>query len=58
MIDFILAAVLLTLVGASVRYVVKAKKSGATCIGCPVDGGCSRNSGTDSGCCGCRAGKS
>lgn len=58
MIDFILAAVLLALVGASVRYVVKAKKSGAACIGCPVDGGCPRNSGTDSGCCGCRAGKS
>lgn len=58
MIDFILAAVLLALVGASVRYVVKAKKSGAACIGCPVDGRCSRNSGTDSGCCGCRAGKS
>ncbi len=58
MIDFILAAVLLALVGAAVRYVVKAKKSGAACIGCPVDGGCSRNSDTDSGCCcGCRAGK-
>lgn len=58
MVNFILAAVLLALVGAAVRYVVKAKKSGAVCIGCPGDGGCSENPDTGSGCCcGCRAGK-
>lgn len=59
MIDFILAAILLAVVSAAGCYVVKAKRSGATCIGCPVDGGCSRNLGTGSGsCCGCRVGKS
>ena len=59
MIDFILAAVLLALVGAAIRYVVNEKKSGAACIGCPVDGGCARNPDTGSGCCcGCRANKS
>lgn len=59
MIDFILAAVLLALVGAAIRYVVNAKKSGAACIGCPVDGGCARNPDNGSGCCcGCRANKS
>lgn len=53
--NIILAAVLLLLVGAAVRYVVKAKKSGAACIGCPVDGGCSKDSDCDSGCCCCHS---
>lgn len=59
MVDYILAAVLLALVGAAIRYVVNAKKSGAACIGCPVDAGCARNPDNGSGCCcGCRANKS
>ena len=51
MANWIAAAVLLTIIGFAVRYVVKAKKSGRKCIGCP-EGCCpSRNAG---GCsCGC-----
>ena len=39
MADFIIVAILLLIVGAAVRYIVKSKKSGAKCIGCPT-GGC------------------
>lgn len=39
MMNFILGALLLALMGAAVHYVVKAKKNGTKCIGCP-DGGC------------------
>ncbi|MDO4516794.1 MAG: FeoB-associated Cys-rich membrane protein [Bacillota bacterium] len=45
MMNFILAGILLALVGTAVRYVVKAKKSGTKCIGCPSEG------------CGCGCGK-
>lgn len=52
MVDFIIVVVLAALVGAAVIYIVKAKKSGVKCIGCPAAGGCSHNS--TSGCgCGC-----
>ena len=36
--NIIIAAVLLIILGAAVWYVIKAKKSGKTCIGC--SGGC------------------
>lgn len=35
MTDFIIAAVLVFIVGAAVFYIYKAKKSGKKCIGCP-----------------------
>ncbi len=41
MTDFIIAAVLVLIVGAAVLYIWKAKKSGKKCIGCPD--GCSCN---------------
>jgi len=41
MTDFIVVAVLAVIVGFAARYVYKAKKSGAKCIGCHVEGGCS-----------------
>ena len=41
MTDVIVLAVLAVIVGLAARYVYKAKKSGAKCIGCPVEGGCS-----------------
>jgi len=44
MTDIIIAAVLALIVGAAARYVYKAKKSGAKCIGCPVEGGCPHKS--------------
>lgn len=40
MTDFILVVILATILGAAIVYIVKAKKKGAKCIGCPVEGGC------------------
>ena len=38
--NIILVAVILGIVGLAVLYIIKAKKSGKKCIGCP-DSGCS-----------------
>lgn len=47
----IVIAILVVLIGGAIWYIVKAKKSGAKCIGCSVSGSCSSKS---SGCsCGC-----
>ena len=40
MVDFMITAVLLIVVGAAVIYIVEAKKRGAKCIGCPDSGSC------------------
>ena len=40
MTDIILIGILLIVVGGAVFYIVKAKKSGARCIGCPAAGNC------------------
>lgn len=54
MADFIIAVILLLLVGAAVSYIVKEKKRGVKCIGCPAEGGCAHSHGAVSGCsCGC-----
>ena len=51
--DVIIIGILLLIVGLAVWYIVKAKKSGKKCIGCPDSGSCS---GKCSGCsCGCGA---
>lgn len=39
MANFIVAALLLVILGAAARYVIQARKRGVKCIGCP-DGGC------------------
>ena len=39
MINVVIIAVVLVIVGLATAYVVKAKKSGHKCIGCP-NGGC------------------
>ena len=54
MLDFILIAVILLIVAAASIYVIKAKKSGAKCIGCPVEGGCCSHHHTKgNSCCSC-----
>lgn len=58
MVDFIIAAVLIVVVGAAVRYIVKVKKSGVKCIGCPAEGGCSHNKTSGCGCDGESTGES
>lgn len=55
MADLIIGIVLLFVVGAAIRYIVKAKKNGAKCIGCPADGACSRKSGGAGCSCGCQS---
>ena len=56
MTDIILLIVLAVILGAAAGYVYKAKKSGAKCIGCPVEGGCVHKHGQAASCgrgCGC-----
>lgn len=42
MANIVIIIVLLILVGAASAYIVKAKKSGAKCIGCPSGGTCGK----------------
>lgn len=52
MVNVIAVVVLLAIVVLAARYVIKAKKKGRKCIGCPD--GCCPNRGDGSGCtCGC-----
>lgn len=52
--NFIIVAVILLIIGAAVIYIIKEKKHGVKCIGCPAAGECaSRNSGAVSACSGC-----
>ena len=44
--NVILAAVLVAVVAAAVRYLYKAKKRGVSCIGCPYAKDCGKH-----GCC-------
>ena len=41
MIDFIIVAIVLAILGGAAAYIYKAKKSGAKCIGCPDAKSCS-----------------
>ena len=40
MADFIVIVILAVLIGAAVSYIIKAKKNGVKCIGCPAGGSC------------------
>ena len=42
MLDIILVLVLLGIVGAAIFYIVKEKKKGTKCIGCPMAGECKK----------------
>lgn len=59
--DMIIVAVILVIVGLAVRYIYKAKKSGAKCVGCAVGDGCcskAQAKAEGAGCgCGCHADK-
>ena len=46
--DWIALAVLILAVGGAILYIVKAKKSGQKCIGCPHSGTCGKS--TQGGC--------
>ncbi|MDO4739551.1 MAG: FeoB-associated Cys-rich membrane protein [Eubacteriales bacterium] len=44
MATFIAALIVLLLVALAARYVIRAKKKGQVCIGCPHAGSCSKHS--------------
>ena len=44
MVDFLIVILLLIILRAAIIYIVKAKKSGAKCIGCPAGGNCTQGS--------------
>ena len=46
-VDVIAIVVIALIIGGAVAYIIKAKKSGKKCIGCPAGGKCSG----DCGCC-------
>ena len=56
MTDIIVIAILAVILGAAVRYIYKAKKNGAKCIGCPASKTCgkSENNSDSKCCCGCK----
>ena len=55
MANLIIVIVLLLIIGAATCYVIKAKKKGVKCIGCPAAGNCSSKNGGNTECtCGCQ----
>ncbi len=56
MTDIIVIGIILIIIGASVAYIVKEKKRGVKCIGCPAAGNCPSQKGKQSVCnCGCQS---
>ena len=52
--NVIIIAILLLVLGGAVAYIVRAKKSGVKCIGCPAGGNCAGKCGEQAECgCGC-----
>ena len=43
MANVLIVIILLIMVGAAIAYIVKEKKRGVKCIGCPAAGSCSHN---------------
>ncbi|MBE6593570.1 MAG: FeoB-associated Cys-rich membrane protein [Ruminococcaceae bacterium] len=52
-VDIIAIAVILLVIGAATFYIIKAKKSGKRCIGCPDSSSCSGSCGSCGSCCNC-----
>ncbi|MBQ8541524.1 MAG: FeoB-associated Cys-rich membrane protein [Clostridia bacterium] len=50
MVNIIIPIVLVLIVGGAIAYIIKAKKNGAKCIGCPSGGCCSQNKGESCNC--------
>lgn len=51
MIDFIIIAAIVLVVGGAVAYIIHAKRSGKKCIGCPGGKDCSASCSSCNGCC-------
>lgn len=50
MTNLIIIAVVLIILAAAISYIVKAKRQGVKCIGCPVAGTCSHGGSGEEGC--------
>ncbi len=47
-VDIVLLAILVLIIGGAIVYIVRAKKRGVKCIGCPAAGGkCTCNCGSN-----------
>ena len=53
MANIIGAVVLLAIIGLAAGYIIRAKKRGQKCIGCPDSCSCSKNGAGCGGCSGC-----
>ncbi len=51
MANVMIVLIVLLILGASITYIVKAKKAGVKCIGCPAGGTCSGHCNGCSGSC-------
>ncbi len=50
MANVIVVAVVLGIIGAAIAYIVKEKKKGVQCIGCPAVAECAKRKNAASGC--------
>ena len=50
MIDFIVIVIIIGVLGLSIRYIIREKKKGVKCIGCPFAESCSKRRKTDEKC--------
>ncbi len=55
LVDWIALGVIILIIGGAVAYIIKAKKSGKKCIGCPDGASCHSKQENASGGCGCGA---
>ena len=55
MVNFIIIAVVAVILGMAIYYIVKEKKKGTKCIGCPAAGQCAQLNQCNSEC-GCHTG--
>ena len=51
--DIIVAMILVAILGGAIAYIVKAKKRGQKCIGCPDGCSCGKSGGCSGSCGGC-----
>lgn len=56
-VDFIAIGVIALIVGAATLYIIKAKRSGKKCIGCPDSSSCSGKCSGSCQSCSCACGK-
>ena len=53
LVDVIIVAVIVLAVGGALAYIIKAKRGGRKCIGCPAGNSCKKGKACSCGCGGC-----